>query len=295
MCDAWPRPRASPRWRWRRRCWSFRLPNFPRSIVFIHPLLAGAGLLALRLLARMRAERSSQGALRESAQPLLVLGSLDDAATVLQTLRASQQWRAVAIYSPAPAEAGRSLQGMDVLGPPLKLGVAARQLGVSHALVAGAAGSSARRLLLEQASDARLALLTLLRADDWLQAGAGAPASGPRMLELDDLLGREAVQLDVRGLSELLAGRCALVSGAGGSIGSELCRQLARFGVGKLVCVDVSEFAITSWSRRSRRATRSCRWSTSPPMCARPGACACCSPPTGPRWCFMPPPTSMCR
>ncbi len=221
-----------------------RLPNFPRSIVFIHPLLAGAGLLALRLLARMRAERSSQGALRESAQPLLVLGSLDDAATVLQTLRASQQWRAVAIYSPAPAEAGRSLQGMDVLGPPLKLGVAARQLGVSHALVAGAAGSSARRLLLEQASDARLALLTLLRADDWLQAGAGAPASGPRMLELDDLLGREAVQLDVRGLSELLAGRCALVSGAGGSIGSELCRQLARFGVGKLVCVDVSEFAI---------------------------------------------------
>ncbi len=216
-----------------------RLPNFPRSIVFIHPLLAGAGLLALRLLARMRAERSSLGALRESAQPLLVLGSLDDAATVLQTLRASQQWRAVAIYSPTPSEAGRSLQGMDVLGPPLKLGTAARQLGVSHALVAGAAGSSARRLLLEQASDARLALLTLPRADDWLQAGAG-----PRTLELDDLLGREAVQLDMRGLSEFLAGRCALVTGAGGSIGSELCRQLARFGVGKLVCVDVSEFAI---------------------------------------------------
>ncbi|MHB0920824.1 MAG: UDP-N-acetylglucosamine 4,6-dehydratase family protein [Thiomonas delicata] len=221
-----------------------RLPNFPRSIVFIHPLLASAALLALRLAARMRAERTSLGALRESAQPLLVLGSLDDAAPVLQTLRGSHQWRAVAIYSPVPAEAGRSLQGMDVLGPPLKLGAAAQQLGARHALVAGAAGSAARRLLLEQASDARLALLTLPRADDWLHAGSAGANAAPRNLELDDLLGREAVQLDVRGLSELLAGRCALVTGAGGSIGSELCRQLARFGVGRLVCLDVSEFAI---------------------------------------------------
>jgi FlaA1/EpsC-like NDP-sugar epimerase len=220
-----------------------RLANFPRSIVFIHPFLAGSGLLALRLLARTRAERTSLGALRANAQPLLVLGNLDDAAAALQTLRGNRQWRAVAIYTPDAVEAGRSLQGMDVLGPLLDLGDVARRLGVRHALVAGAAGSAARRLLLEQASNARLALLTLPRADDWLQAGVGA-ATGPRSLELDDLLGREAVQLDVRGLSDMLAGRCALVTGAGGSIGSELCRQLARFGVGRLVCLDMSEYAI---------------------------------------------------
>ncbi len=218
-----------------------RVPNFPRSIVLIHPLLAGGALLALRLAARLRGERSSRGA-DATARGLLVLGSVDDAAGALQSLRASQQWRAVAVYSPLPEEAGARLQGLAVLAPPRPLHEVAKACGVQHALVAGRAGSATRRLLLEQASGARLALLTLPRADDWLRPGG--EAGMPRSLELDDLLGRAAVQLDVRGLSEMLAGQCVLVTGAGGSIGSELCRQIARFGVGRLVCLDVSEFAV---------------------------------------------------
>ncbi len=218
-----------------------REPNFPRSIVLIHPLLAGGALLALRLVMRMLGDRSMRGA-DGVARPLLLLGSVDDAAPALQSLRGTRQWRAVAIYSPLREEAGTRLQDIPVLGPPLALGRAAHDYDVQHALVTGAAGSATRRLLLEQASDARLALLALPRADDWLQPGGGAGV--PRNLQLDDLLGRAAVQLDVRGLSDLLAGQCVLVTGAGGSIGSELCRQIARFGVGTLVCLDVSEFAI---------------------------------------------------
>ncbi len=218
-----------------------RVPNFPRSIVLIHPLLAGGALLAVRLAQRQLAERSHRGAPGE-ARPLLLLGSVDDAAPALQSLRATRLWRAVAVYSPLEAEAGARLQDIPVLGPPRALGEVAREFGAQHALVAGSAGSATRRLLLEKASGARLALLTLPRADDWLQQGAASAA--PRNLELDDLLGRAAVQLDVRGLSDLLAGQCVLVTGAGGSIGSELCRQIARFGVGRLVCLDMSEFAI---------------------------------------------------
>ncbi|WP_018914649.1 nucleoside-diphosphate sugar epimerase/dehydratase [Thiomonas sp. FB-6] len=218
-----------------------RVPNFPRSIVLIHPLLAGGALLAVRLAQRQLAERSHRGAPGD-ARPLLLLGSVDDAAPALQSLRATRLWRAVAVYSPLQAEAGERLQDLPVLGPPRALGEVARAFGAQHALVAGSAGSATRRLLLEQASGARLALLTLPRADDWLQQGAGSTV--PRNLELADLLGRAAVQLDVRGLSDLLAGQCVLVTGAGGSIGSELCRQIARFGVGRLVCLDMSEFAI---------------------------------------------------
>ncbi|MDE2479665.1 MAG: polysaccharide biosynthesis protein [Betaproteobacteria bacterium] len=218
-----------------------RVPNFPRSIVLIHPLLAGGALLAVRLAQRQLAERSHRGAPGD-ARPLLLLGSVDDAAPALQSLRATRLWRAVAVYSPLQAEAGERLQDLPVLGPPRALGEVARAFGAQHALVAGSAGSATRRLLLEQASGARLALLTLPRADDWLQQGAGSAV--PRNLELADLLGRAAVQLDVRGLSDLLAGQCVLVTGAGGSIGSELCRQIARFGVGRLVCLDMSEFAI---------------------------------------------------
>jgi FlaA1/EpsC-like NDP-sugar epimerase len=90
------------------------------------------------------------------------------------------------------------------------------------------------------AGDAKLTLLTMPRPDEWLRAESGAL----RKVELDDLLGRAPVALDERGLADLLSGQTVLVTGAGGSIGSELCRQIARFGVSRLVCVDLSEFAI---------------------------------------------------
>ena len=219
-----------------------RLPNFPRSIVLLHPLFAAAALLGLRLAARILAEGRLT---RSSAQgkPLLVLGTLDDAARALQSLRSSKGWQVAALISPNRGEVGRSVQGVRVAGSVDDLAAVAQAQGARHALIASEPGSAARRELLLRASEARLALLTLPRADDWLQSGVSG-GSAPRQVELADLLGRAAVQLDVRGLSDLFAGQVALVTGAGGSIGSELCRQIARFGVRQLVCIDASEIAI---------------------------------------------------
>lgn len=219
-----------------------RLPNFPRSIVLLHPLFAAAALLGLRLAARILAEGRLT---RSTAQgkPLLVLGTLDDAARALQSLRSSKGWQVVALISPNRGEVGRSVQGARVAGSVDDLAAVAQAQGAHHALIASEPGSAARRELLLRASEARLSLLTLPRADDWLQSGVSG-GSAPRQVELADLLGRAAVQLDVRGLSDLFAGQVALVTGAGGSIGSELCRQIARFGVRQLVCIDSSEIAI---------------------------------------------------
>ena len=104
-----------------------------------------------------------------------------------------------------------------------------------------------REALLDTAG---VTLLTMPRPDEWLRT----ESAGPRRIELEDLLGRAAVQLDVAGLSDLFAGKTVLVTGAGGSIGSELCRQIARFGVRRLVCVDVSEFAIYQLEQDLREA-----------------------------------------
>jgi FlaA1/EpsC-like NDP-sugar epimerase len=73
-----------------------------------------------------------------------------------------------------------------------------------------------------------------------------------RSIELDDLLGRDPVQLDDAGLHGFLNGRTVLITGAGGSIGSELCRQIARFGPTRVVFFELSEFALYNIEREFR-------------------------------------------
>jgi FlaA1/EpsC-like NDP-sugar epimerase len=65
-----------------------------------------------------------------------------------------------------------------------------------------------------------------------------------RSIEPEDLLGREPVQLDEAGIAEMISGKTVLVTGAGGSIGSELCRQIARYGPASIVLFELSELAL---------------------------------------------------
>ena len=225
-----------------------RVPYFPRSVLLLHPMLVLLALGGVRAAARLLLGGSPQGL--NSGKPLLLVGSVQDAASALPALRGARQWSAVGIVSPLPAERGRSLQGIEVLGSLAELPQLARETEAAAALVVSAPGSEARREALVGASDAGLPLVTMPRPDEWLRAEAGAL----RKVELDDLLGRAPVALDEKGLSQLIAGQTVLVTGAGGSIGSELCRQIARFGVTRLVCVDVSEYALYQLEQELRTA-----------------------------------------
>ncbi|MDZ4143319.1 MAG: nucleoside-diphosphate sugar epimerase/dehydratase [Burkholderiales bacterium] len=225
-----------------------RLPNFPRSVLLLHPLLALVALGGVRAVWRTFSERPVVG--HASARPLLIVGSLQDASDALRALKGSHQWRPVGIVSPEPGELGRSLQGVPVLGGHDAVASVAKATGASTVLVASPPGSGARRDLLLLADDARFTLLTMPRPDEWLRSDG----PGPRHVELEDLLGRTPIQLDVAGLSDLFAGQTVLVTGAGGSIGSELCRQIARFGVARLMCVDVSEIAVYELEQELRAA-----------------------------------------
>jgi FlaA1/EpsC-like NDP-sugar epimerase len=91
---------------------------------------------------------------------------------------------------------------------------------------------------------AGLGVLTVPSTTDMLSGKVAV--SQVRRVELEDLLGREAVQLDDEGLHRLLMDKVVLVTGAGGSIGSELCRQIARFGPRQIVFLEQSEFALYS-------------------------------------------------
>ena len=225
-----------------------RVPYFPRSALLLHPMLVLLALGGVRAAARLLLGGTDRGV--PTGKPLLLVGTVQDAAAALPALRGARKWSTVGIVSPLPGERGRSLQGIEVLGSLADLPQVARETEAAAALVVSAPGSDARREALIGASDAGVPLLTMPRPDEWLRAEPGQL----RKVELDDLLGRAPVALDEKGLSQLIAGHTVLVTGAGGSIGSELCRQIARFGVARLVCVDVSEYAIYQLEQELRAA-----------------------------------------
>ncbi|RYG11730.1 MAG: polysaccharide biosynthesis protein [Burkholderiales bacterium] len=224
-----------------------RMPAFPRSVLLLHPLITllmlGAARAAWRTLAERRVD--TQGARR-----VLIVGSLQDASDALRALKGSRQWYPIGIVSPISDERGRSIQNVPVLGGIDAMAEICLVHDARTALVASPPGSAERREALLNATDAGITLLTMPRPDEWLKTDGSAP----RKIELEDLLGRNPVQLDVAGLAELFSGQTVLVTGAGGSIGSELCRQIARFGVGRLVCVDVSEIAVYQLEQELREA-----------------------------------------
>ena len=222
-----------------------RLPNFPRTVFLLQPLLVLLLLGAARASCRLLNERS---ALPQFARPLLIVGSLQEATDALRAIKGSAQWSPVGIVSPHKAERGHSLQGVRVLGAIHSIAHIAENTGAKTILIASPAGSFERREVLRHGMG--LTLLTMPRPGDWLKADG----LGPRKVELEDLLGRAAVQLDVHGLADLFSGQTVLITGAGGSIGSELCRQIACFGVGRMVCVDVSEIAIYQLEQELREA-----------------------------------------
>jgi len=135
------------------------------------------------------------------------------------------------------------LHGVNVLGRLEALPHWREQLGVQHVIVAmPQASHGVRRRAIELASQAGLKVLTVPSFDD-LMSGR-ITVSQVRHVELDDLLGRDPVVLDTAGLTHWFSGRVILVSGAGGSIGSELCRQIARYQPRELILFELNEFAL---------------------------------------------------
>jgi FlaA1/EpsC-like NDP-sugar epimerase len=117
------------------------------------------------------------------------------------------------------------------------------RFGVRHVIIAmPSAHHQERRKALELANQLGLEVLTVPSIDDLMTGRLSI--SQIRRVDVEDLLGRDAVELDNSGLQGLIQGHAVLVSGAGGSIGSELCRQIVKFKPSTLICFDISEFAL---------------------------------------------------
>ncbi|MBI5107747.1 MAG: polysaccharide biosynthesis protein [Rhodocyclales bacterium] len=217
----------------------------PRSVFILSPLLLvllmGGGRFTYR------AWKDGHLFLRRTGvgTPVLIVGTGEMAMRLIKELEASQVWRVVGIVEPGSGQAGRQLGGVPILGGLDDIRVYAERSEAQSAIVAmPTAAVAERRRVAEAIAYAGLSALTVPTLDDLL---AGRVAiSAIRKVELEDLLGRDRVALDEAGLSELLQGKTVLVTGAGGSIGAELCRQIARFHPGKMIFIEQSEYALYS-------------------------------------------------
>jgi FlaA1/EpsC-like NDP-sugar epimerase len=216
----------------------------PRTVYLLTPLLLVAMMGGSRFAYRAWKE-GHFGSLvsKPSATSVLVLGAGQAAAILLKELAPSPAWRVVGLLDDDPRKQGAELLGEKVLGPISRVAEIAEGLGVTQAIIAmPGASHAARKRALDLCARNGMSVMTVPAIADIVSGKVSVSAL--RAVELDDLLGRDRVQLDEAGLHAFLDGRTVLVTGAGGSIGSELCRQIARFAPVRLVLFDSSEFAL---------------------------------------------------
>jgi FlaA1/EpsC-like NDP-sugar epimerase len=215
----------------------------PRSVLIMTPILLMLIMGGSRVAYRAWKERMVAGLLAAEREPVLVLGAGEAAVNLIKDLARSPQWRVVGVLDDDDTKIGRQLHGVNVLGRLNEIPRWQRRLSVTQAIIAmPEATHTARRRVVEFCNHAGLKVLTVPSFDDLVSGRI--TVSQVRHVELDDLLGRDPVKLDAAGLRGWLAGRVAMVTGAGGSIGAELARQVARFGPKQLVLFELNEFAL---------------------------------------------------
>jgi FlaA1/EpsC-like NDP-sugar epimerase len=215
----------------------------PRSVLLLDPILLLLIMGGSRFAYRTWKEHRLYGLSHIRRTPVLVLGAGDTAVTLLKDLERGLEWRVVGLLDDDPARQGSLILGVRVLGPLESLPQWAGRLGTNHAIIAmPSASHTVRRRATNLCGAAGVQVLTVPSFDDLVSGKV--TVSSIRRVELDDLLGRDPVELDSEGLHQLLAGKVVLVTGAGGSIGSELCRQVARFRPRVLILFELNEFAL---------------------------------------------------
>ena len=219
--------------------------SVPRSVLIMSPVILLIIMGGNRLAYRAWKEKRLAGFIAHDRNPVFVIGVADAAAGLVMELARSPQWKVAGVFNFDNGMKGSELHGVRVLGDLTELSAWKEKLQVTQAIIAmPEASHTQRRIAVDACSRAGLQVQTVPSFDDLLSGKV--TVSQIRHVELDDLLGRDPVTLDTRGLRDWIADHVVLVTGAGGSIGSELCRQLARFNPKQLILLEINEFGLYS-------------------------------------------------
>lgn len=230
------------------------LRQIPLSVYLAEAIITAGLLSSIRVVSRLLGEAAHGDVV--GRKRVAIIGAGFAAQMIIRELkRPGGDYVAVACFDDDRSKVGIRLHGVPVLGTVEQLPQRSERLGVDEILIAvpSATGIQMRRFV-KTCEQAGLAFKTVPSLRDLISGQA--QINQLREVYVEDLLGREPVNLDLEAVRKHICGRVVMVTGAAGSIGSELSRQILDYGPSKLICVDQNETGIFYLERElSRRAT----------------------------------------
>lgn len=219
--------------------WVLGEKRLPLSVYFLEALLAICILVGIRVVSR-RVLRNPQGSVdRERKRTVAVIRAGSAGAMLLRELRCSG-YVPVALLDDDRSKAGVRLHGVPVAGTLDDLPSVVLQYRPDELMIAIPSASGEQRLrIIDLCDKTGLRFRTIPGLGDLINGTVTVDQL--RDVKFEDLLGRDPIHLDVNSVRRRITGRVVMVTGAAGSIGSELCRQLLNYKPLKLVCVDQAE------------------------------------------------------
>jgi FlaA1/EpsC-like NDP-sugar epimerase len=233
----------------------FHPARVPKGVWFIDLLLCLALVAGSRLLARTLIERPLPGQVVARGKEAIIVGAGDAAQLVIKEMLRNPAlgYTPIGIVDDDPRKRNLRLHGIRVLGTTADLTSVIRDRRPDEVLIAmPSASGEVRGRIVGVAQSAGLPVKTLPGLTELVSGDSGL-TNQLRPVQVEDVLGREPVEVDLDSIAGYVSAEVVMVTGAGGSIGSELCRQLSRLGPARLVLVDHSEPALFEVDRELSR------------------------------------------
>jgi len=228
-----------------------RLQDVPRSVLLLYPVVLAVLLGAPRLAYRFWKDSRLDLFQSQPTQRVLIVGGDRAGEALSRDLQRDSGFTVVGFVDDRESLRGASINGRPVLGRLEQIPELAREVAAQMLLIAmPSATTMEMRRVVELCDQSGLPYRTVPKLEDVVSGRA--QFNEIKEVAIEDLLGRDAVELDWTAIRVTLTGRRVLVTGGGGSIGSELCRQVARLGAQSLCVVENSEFNLYRISQELR-------------------------------------------
>ena len=228
-----------------------RLDQVPRTVLVLYPIVLTALLGMPRLLYRAWKDYRQTGT-DKAVLRVLILGAGQAGEALVRDLRRAGAYQPVGFLDDAAKLRGSQLQGVPILGRIEEVDRIAPETAARLLVIAmPSLDAASMRRIVAACEGTGLPFRTVPRLDDLLE-GRSLPGE-LKEVAIEDLLGRQPVTPDWKAIRGWLGGRSVLVTGAGGSIGAELCRQCARHGARQIALLEIDELALTTTEAELRR------------------------------------------